>query len=121
MKCAVDQFGMHHFRDGKGMYYTVQARLIPETAADFLRKLTDETIESQKPDGREIVASMKRAVIDDEGIVRWSEVCYCPTPLQHERATVYDHHFTDIKTEESEGYTKFEGKPLMEFLENGLS
>ena len=58
------------------MHYTVQARIIPETAADFLRKLTDGTIENQKPDGKEIVASMKRAVIDEDGIVRWGEVCY---------------------------------------------
>ena len=47
--------------------------------------LTDGSIEKQKPDGKEIVASMQRAVIDDEDFVRWSEVCYCPTPLQHER------------------------------------
>lgn len=98
------------------MHYTVTARLIPVTAADLLRKLTDGTIESQKPDGEEIVASMQRAVIDDEGVVRWSEVCYCPTPLQHERETVYDHHFSDIDTEQADGYVEFEGKPLMEFL-----
>ena len=29
---------------------------------------------------------------------------YCPTPLQHERATVYDRHFTDLETEEVEDY-----------------
>lgn len=101
------------------MHYTVTARLIPETANDFLVKLTDGTIENQKPDGKEIVASMNRAAIDENGIVRWSEICYCPTPLQHERATVYDHHFTEIETEEVEGYVEFESKPLMEFLASG--
>ena len=99
------------------MHYTVTARLIPESAADFLRKLADGTIENQKPDGNEIVASMNRAVIDEEGVVRWSEVCYCPTPLQHERATVFDQHFTDIETEEVEDYVQFEGEPFMEQLE----
>jgi hypothetical protein len=99
------------------MYYTVQARLIPDTAAEFLCKLTDGTIENQKPDGKEIVASMQRAVIDEEGVVRWSEVCYCPTPLQHERATVYDDHFTDIETEEVNDYVEFEGEALMTRLE----
>ena len=102
------------------MYYTVTARLIPGTAADFLGKLADGTIESQKPDGKEIVASMKRAKIGDDGVVRWSEVCYCPTPLQHERATMYDQHFTDIQTEEVEDYVEFDGEPFMEFLESGL-
>ena len=101
------------------MHYTVSAQLIPATATELHRKLTDGTIEAQEPDGREIVASMKRAVIDDEGVVRWSEVCYCPTPLQHERETVYDQHFTHIETEEVKDYVKFDGRPLMEFLESG--
>ena len=99
------------------MHYTVQARLIPDTAADLLRKLTDGTVERQKPDGKEIVASMQRAVIDEDGVVRWSEVCYCPTPLQHERATVYDQHFTAIETQEVEEYVQFEGQAFMEYLE----
>lgn len=99
------------------MHYTVTAHFKPETAADFLRKLTDGTIENQKPDGKEIVASMKRAKIGEEGVVRWSEVCYCPTPLEHERATVYDLHFTDIETEVIEGHMEFEGEPFMEHLQ----
>ena len=99
------------------MHYTVSAHLIPDTATEFLRKLTDDTIENQKPDGKEIVASMQRAVIDDEDIVRWSEKCYCSTPLAHERETVYDHFFTEIETEEVEGYVEFEGERFMAFLE----
>ena len=98
------------------MHYTATAHIISETAADFLRKLTDGTIENQKPDGNEIVASMNRAVIDNDGVVRWSEVCYCPTPLQHERSNVYDQHFTDFETEEVAGYVEFEGKSLMQHL-----
>lgn len=98
------------------MHYTVRARLIPETSADFLRKLTDGTVEKQKPYGMEIVASMKRAVIDEEGVVRWSEVCYCPTPLEQERANVYDQHFTGIETQEVEEYVQFEGEAFMEYL-----
>ena len=62
------------------MHYTVQARLIPGTAADLLLKLTDGTVAAQKPYGKEVVASMKRAVIDEDGVGRWSEGCYCPTP-----------------------------------------
>ena len=98
------------------MHYTVTARFDPTTAAEFHRLLTDGTIESQKPDGREIVASMKRAKIDENGIVRWSEVCYCPTPLEHERATVYDRFFDDIQTEEVEDYVELEGEDFMESL-----
>jgi GNAT superfamily N-acetyltransferase len=98
------------------MYYTAQARLIPTAAAEFYRKLTDGTVERQKPDGKEIVASMGRAKIDSAGVVRWSEVCYCPTPLEHERKTVYDRHFTELETEEVEGYVEYEGRSLMEYL-----
>jgi len=42
---------------------------------------------------------------------------YCPTPLEHERATVYDQHFTDLETVEVEGCVEFEGKSLIERLE----
>ena len=102
------------------MYYTVTARLRYDTAADLQRKLTEGSITSQKPDGKEIAASMQRAVIDDEGVVRWSEVCYCSTPLEHERATVYDQHFTNLEVAEVEDYVQFEGKPLMALLTSGL-
>ena len=103
------------------MHYVVTARLKPETAADLLRKLTDGTVANQKPDGEEIVQSMHRATIDDDGFVRWSEVCYCPTPLEHERATVYDHHFEEIQTKPVEEYVEFKGEPLMEHLKHRSS
>ncbi len=98
------------------MYYVVTARFKPFTAAEFYEKLTDGTIQSQKPDGKEIVASMRRAKITEQGIVRWSEVCYCPTPLKHERETVYEYFFEDIQTEEVEDYVEFEGKDFLEYL-----
>ncbi len=98
------------------MFYVVTARFKPFTATEFYRKLTDGTIQSQKPDGKEIVASMRRAKISQDGTVRWSEVCYCPTPLQHERETVYDRYFEDIQTEEIEDYVEFEGEAFMEHL-----
>jgi len=103
------------------MYYAVTARFKPETAAELLGNLTDGTIENQQPDGKEIVASMQRAVIDEDGVVRWSEKCYCPTPLQHERATVYDRFFTEIETEEIDDYVELEGEPFLEFLGRAAS
>ena len=98
------------------MFYRVRATFRENTAGDFLRKLKDETISAQKPDGKEIVDSMNRAVVTSEGHVEWSEMCYCPTPLLHERTTVYDQHFEDFKTEEIETYEKYEGRPFMEYL-----
>ena len=87
-----------------------------DTAADFLRELTDGTIASQSPDGREIVAAMNRAVLSHDGNVAWSEVCYCPTPLAHERATVFDKHFEALETELIKSYQDYEGRPFMEYL-----
>ena len=98
------------------MHYTVKARLIPSRAAELYRKLTDGSIQSQKPDGNEIVASMQRARLGDSGVVRWSEVCYCETPLAHERETVYDRFFTDVETEEVDDYVEFDGQLFMDYL-----
>ena len=98
------------------MFYRVTARFKTETAAEYLRKLTDGTIQSQTPDGREIVGAMNRAVLTEEGSVSWSEVCYCRTPLAHERATVFDEHFGDLETEEIGGYQDYEGRSFMEYL-----
>lgn len=98
------------------MIYKVRAKFKNEKAAEFLRKLTDGTIGKQKPDGYEIVASMGRATIDGDGWVNWTELCYCPSPLYHERATIYDDVFTELETEEVDDYSVFEGKSFMEFI-----
>jgi hypothetical protein len=99
------------------MFYWVRARLKKEAAAEFLGKLLDGRIADQRPDGSEIVDSMKRAVVSDSGDIEWSEVCYCPTPLAHERRTVYDHHLDDLTTEVVDGYQEQTGRPFMEYLE----
>lgn len=98
------------------MYYAVSARPIEPAMAEFYKKLTDGTIQGQKPDGEEIVESMQGARLTASGEVRWSEQCFCPTPLRHERATVYDHYFTDLHTEVVEDYVEFDGEPFMDFL-----
>ena len=110
------------------MFYRVRARLREDTAAELRRKLLDGTIAAQKPDGNEIVASMERAVVTVAGDVVWSEVCYCSSPLGHERETVYDHHFDGLTTEQIDGYETFDGLPFMDHLamlaqddENGSS
>ena len=101
------------------MIYTVTARLQDKRRAEFHRRLTDGTIAAQRPDGREIVASMRRARVGADGTVRWTELCYCSPPLRHERETVLDTYFTDIRTEPAEAHARFEGTPLMEILSEG--
>ena len=51
------------------MIYKVRAKIIEETLGDFYEKLTDGTINSQRPDGEEIVAPMTRAKLTTPGIV----------------------------------------------------
>ena len=98
------------------MIYKVKARFHEHKAAEFYEKLTNRTISNQKPDGQEIVASMKRAKITAPGIIEWYEKCFCPTPLQHERATVYDHYLSDITTEVAEDYGELTGESFWAYL-----
>jgi len=99
------------------MLYAVSARLVPARAAEFFTRLTDGSIAAQRPDGQEIVAAMGRARIGSDGTVRWSETCFCPTPLKHERETVLDRYFTDIEADLIGAPTVVHGEPLMEHLE----
>ncbi len=98
------------------MIYRVRARFRETSAREFYRKLTDGTIAGQEPDGQEMVDSMHRAVVSDAGNIEWSEVCYCPTPLAHERQTVLDHYFDDITTEPIESYETYPGQPFLDYL-----
>jgi hypothetical protein len=98
------------------MLYAVSAELIPDRATEFHARLADGSIAAQRPDGAEIVAAMHRARVAPDGTVRWTETCYCPTPLQHERATVLDRYFTAIETKVTDKPLTFDGAPLMDRL-----
>ena len=98
------------------MIYHVQASLRKAKATELLKKLTDGTIARQRPDGPELVASMERAVINEQRKVEWSEMCFCPSPLHHERATVLDQYFDSITTEPIEAHASYAGQPFMEYL-----
>ena len=100
------------------MIYKVRGRFKVETSALFLQKLTDGSIQRQRPDGPELVASMNRAVVAPSGYVEWSELCYCEPPLQHERATVLDHHFDDLSTEVIDDHQPYDEQSFMDYLRN---
>jgi len=102
--------------NGVTMIYHVQASFRADTAAAFLAKLTDGTISEQRPDGAELVASMERAVVNSQGQTEWSELCYCDPPLAHERTTVLDLHFDDIRTEPLEAHVQYDGRAFMDHL-----
>ena len=98
------------------MIYKVKAKIIEETIGEFYRKLADGTVAQQRPDGEEITASMKRAVLTAPGVAEWYEKCFCPTPLDHERQTQYDFYFTDMTTREAEGYGEMKGESLWSYM-----
>jgi len=80
------------------MLYRVKAKFHKNLLAEFFTKLNDGTIERQKPDGLEIIASMKKAKMTNENTIEWYERCFCETPLKHERETVYDNYLYDFET-----------------------
>ncbi len=98
------------------MIYQVKAKFNYDKAKEFYLKLLNGTIEKQRPDGAEIVSCMNRATIDVNGDINWTELCFCPTPLQHERATVYDKYFTDMKTETISNNKRIAGRSFLEKL-----
>jgi len=99
------------------MIYSVKARFIEEKIAEFYQKLTDGTIQNQKPDGQEIVNSMKRAKITQPNTIQWSEMCFCSPPLKHERETIYNNFLTDMTTKIIDDYEEYDGELFMDFLE----
>ena len=98
------------------MIYSIKAKFNEERMKEFFQKLTDGTIENQKPDGKEILSSMKRAKITQPGIIQWSEMCYCSPPLKHERQTVYDDYLTEMEINPIEDFLDFQGESFFEYL-----
>ncbi len=98
------------------MIYSIKAKFISEKMEDFFKSLTDGTIENQKPDGQEILNSMKCAKITGPQIICWSEMCFCPTPLKHERQTVYDKFFSEMEIKLVNEYVQFEGESFFDYL-----
>ena len=98
------------------MIYSVKARFIEDKTREFYQKLTDGTIKNQEPDGNEIIESMKRAKITAPNVIEWSEMCFCSTPLKHERETIYDNFLIDFEITRIDDYVDCEGEFFMDFL-----
>ena len=79
------------------MRYHVKATMLEEKMGEFYQKLSDGTIMGQRPDGREIVSSIRKAKLTKPLVVDWCETCFCETPLANERETVYDKYYKDME------------------------
>jgi len=99
------------------VFYSIKAQYIEEKMNEFYQKLTDGTIQNQKPDGQEIINSMKRAKITSPKTIQWSEMCFCSTPLKHECETIYDHFLDNLEIQTIDDYVEFTGEAFFDFLE----
>ena len=100
--------------------YRVRGEFLFDKAEEFMKKLTDGSIEQQKPDGPEIVRAMKSATIDENGFVNWTQRCFCRTPLKHERKTVYDFFFETMKVTVILKHEIIEGVSFMDKLSSAM-
>ena len=98
------------------MLYRIRAKIIKHNLREFYSKLTDGTISEQFPDGKEIIESMRRAKITNDGFVEWFETCYCSTPLKHERDTQYENYFSDFNAELVKETHIINGKSFWSYL-----
>ncbi len=98
------------------MKYAVRAKPRIDKLPRLWAILNDGTIQRQEPDGIEILASMKRAVMVD-GEARWNETCYCTPPLRHERSTVYNEFFTDIEAKPMTNLVRLGGQRFWDYLQ----
>jgi len=94
------------------MMYRVKARVIEEKLDDYFKLLASGKVETMGVDGPYIVNAMKEAKITAPGIIEWHELCYCSTPLKHERSIVYDEFLTDLTTQPVKKVGKIEGDPF---------
>ena len=99
------------------MLYRVRAKVIEENLHSLYEKLTDGTIYNQHPDGKEIIASMKKAKLINSQFIEWFENCGCSPPLQHERETQYNYYFSDITTEFANEIVKINGDSFWAYME----
>lgn len=67
------------------MRYLVTARLRVGKAHELAEAIDNGSLGRDSVAYGEYERNMRDARIDDDGRVRWVEVCYCPTPLQEER------------------------------------
>ncbi len=67
------------------MRYLVRARVKPGRAQALAEAIDDGTLGRGSVAGSEYLRNMHHARTGPDGLARWVEVCYCPTPLQEER------------------------------------
>lgn len=125
------------------MRYLVKARVKPGQEKRLLQAVTDGSLGRGSVAGDEYVYDLQQARVDDHGIARWVETCFCATPLAEERP-YWEQYFELLSvrdahnrkncrhengtepwacgdcdcTRQLEGYLLQQGRPFLESLNN---
>jgi hypothetical protein len=115
--------------------YLLAAKVQPERRADLLRTLEDGSFGRGFPYG-DLGAMICAGRVDDSGVIRWVEVCYCREyygVAMHEELPYLEEYLTGIEVADArsprycKGYPdcndcactrkiRFEGEPLLDHL-----
>jgi hypothetical protein len=82
------------------MRYLVHAKLKPEKEQPLLDAIDASTLGAGSVAGDEYLHNMREARACPSGVVKWVEVCYCPTPLQEERP-YWEEYFELVKVQDA--------------------
>jgi len=82
------------------MRYLVRARVKPGCERALLAAIESRTLGKGSVAEGEYLRNMNDARLCADQTVRWVEVCYCPTPLQEERA-YWEEYFDLTKVQDA--------------------
>jgi hypothetical protein len=82
------------------MRYLVRARVKPGCELTLLEVIDNRTLGQGSVAEGEYLRNMEQARLGADGMARWVEVCYCPTPLQEERP-YWEEYFELVKIQDA--------------------
>lgn len=82
------------------MRYLVTARVKPGREAALLQAIESGTLGEGSVAGDEYLRNMAQARLRSDGLLRWVEVCFCPTPLLEEKP-YWEEYFELVKVQDA--------------------
>jgi hypothetical protein len=78
------------------MRYLVKARVKPGRERALMEAIDSGNLGRGSVAGDEYLHNMQHARVDDDGLARWVETCFCATPLDEERP-YWEQYFDLVK------------------------
>jgi hypothetical protein len=82
------------------MRYLVKARVKPGCSKPLLEAIENGTLGAGSVAEGEYLRNMNEGRLCSDQIVRWVEICYCPTPLLEERP-YWEEYFELVKVQDA--------------------